>query len=201
MGRGAPAPDGVFLFEQHATNDVITLTGQRGDADAMFASAEYTRQERFKVHRHTELPMETRGLLAEWDAPNQRLRLSGLMKVPFAVRDVLARLLDLPETSIDAMENDVGSGFGMRGEFYPEDFLVSYAAKRLARPVKWIEDRREHLLAITHAREAECELEIACRRDGTILAFRGRAWFDTGAYVRPNGMTAPRNLAQMVPGP
>jgi carbon-monoxide dehydrogenase large subunit len=98
------------------------------------------------------------------------------------------------------VESDCGSGFGMRGEFYPEDFLIPYAARRLGRPVKWIEDRREHLLAITHAREAECELEIACRRDGTILALRERGWSDMGAYIRPNGVTAPRNFAQMIPG-
>ncbi len=193
--------DEVLLFEEHGTNQVITLTALRGDAAAVFQEADYTRRERFGVHRHTAVPMETRGLLAEWDTAAGRLRVSGLMKVPFAVRAVLARLLQLPEDRIEGIENDVGAGFGMRGEFYPEDFLVPYLARRLQRPVKWIEDRREHLLAITHAREAECELEIACRRDGTILALRGVSWFDTGAYVRANGMTGPRNLAQMIPGP
>ena len=199
--REASVDGDVFLFEEHSTNHAITLTGMRGDADAVMRDADYVRREKFRVHRHTALPMETRGLLAEWDAARGRLKVSGLMKVPFAVRAVLATLLNLPEDAIDAMENDVGSGFGMRGEFYPEDFLIPYAARMLARPVKWIEDRREHLLAITHAREAECELEIACRRDGVILALRGCAWFDTGAYIRPNGVTAPRNLAQMIPGP
>jgi len=199
--REASVEGDVFLFEEHSTNHAITLTGIRGDADAVMRDADYVRREKFRVHRHTALPMETRGLLAEWDAARGRLKVSGLMKVPFAVRAVLATLLNLPEDAIDAMENDVGSGFGMRGEFYPEDFLIPYAARMLARPVKWIEDRREHLLAITHAREAECELEIACRRDGVILALRGCAWFDTGAYIRPNGVTAPRNLAQMIPGP
>ena len=201
IARSASTDGTVFLFEEHATNVAINLTGVRGDADAVFRDADYTRRETFHAHRHTALPMETRGLLAEWDCERQRLKVSGLMKVPFAVRSVLATLLDVPEEAIDGIESDVGGGFGMRGEFYPEDFLIPFAAKRLGRAVKWIEDRREHLTAITHAREAECELEIACRRDGTILALRGRAWFDTGAYIRPNGMTAPRNLAQMIPGP
>ena len=199
--REASVDGDVFLFEEHSTNHVITLTGTRGDADAVMRDADYVRREKFRVHRHTALPMETRGLLAEWNAARGRLKVSGLMKVPFAVRAVLATMLNLPEDAIDAMENDAGSGFGMRGEFYPEDFLIPFAARLLARPVKWIEDRREHLLAITHAREAECELEIACRRDGVILALRGCAWFDTGAYIRPNAVTAPRNLAQMIPGP
>jgi carbon-monoxide dehydrogenase large subunit len=194
---GAEAGD-VLLFEQHGTNVAMTLTAVKGDADAAFRGADYVRRERLSTHRHTALPMETRGLLAEWDAG--RLRLSGLMKVPFAVRALLARMMHLPEDAIDAVESDCGSGFGMRGEFYPEDFLVPYAARLLERPVKWIEDRREHLTAITHAREAECELEIACRSDGTIVGLRGRAWSDMGAYIRPNGVTAPRNLCQMIPG-
>ena len=199
--REASVAGEVLLFEEHGTNHAITLTGVKGDAEAAIRDADYVRRERFRVQRHTAVPMETRGLLAEWDANLGRLKISGLMKVPFAVRALLARLMDLPEESIEAVENDVGSGFGMRGEFYPEDFLIPFAARRLSRPVKWIEDRREHLLAITHAREAECELEIACRRDGVILALRGRAWSDMGAYIRPNGVTAPRNLAQMIPGP
>jgi len=201
MTREASIAGEVLLFEEHGTNHAITLTGVKGDADAAIRDADYVRRERFRVQRHTAVPMETRGLLAEWDARLGRLKISGLMKVPFAVRALLARLMNLPEESIEAVENDVGSGFGMRGEFYPEDFLIPFAARKLARPVKWIEDRREHLLAITHAREAECELEIACRRDGVILALRGRVWSDMGAYIRPNGVTAPRNLAQMIPGP
>ena len=99
------------------------------------------------------------------------------------------------------VESDVGGGFGVRGEFYPEDFLIPFAARLTGRPVKWIEDRREHLLATNHARDAECELEIACDRDGTILALRGRACTDHGAYIRTNGATAARNIAQVLSGP
>jgi carbon-monoxide dehydrogenase large subunit len=199
--RASSAAGDVLLFEEHGTNVAIMLTGVRGDAAAAFQAADYVRRERFRVQRHTAVPMETRGLLAEWDAKSGRLKISGLMKVPFAIRALLARLMDLPEASIEAVESDVGSGFGVRGEFYPEDFLIPFAARRLGRPVKWIEDRREHLLATTHAREVECELEIACRRDGEILALRGHAWSDLGAYIRPNAVTAPRNMAQMIAGP
>ena len=123
----------MLLFEEHGTNHAITLTGVKGDADAAIRDADYVRRERFRVQRHTAVPMETRGLLAEWDAKLGRLKISGLMKVPFAVRALLARLMDLPEESIEAVENDVGSGFGMRGEFYPEDFLIPFAARKLAR--------------------------------------------------------------------
>ena len=99
------------------------------------------------------------------------------------------------------VENDVGGGFGVRGEFYPEDFLIPFAARVIGRPVKWIEDRREHLLATNHARDVACELEIACDRDGTIRALRGHAKADVGAYIRTNGATGARNTAQILSGP
>jgi aerobic carbon-monoxide dehydrogenase large subunit len=201
MGRQSAANDERLVFEKSTRNVALTVSGVRGDVDAIFRDAPYVRRETFKVHRHTALPMETRGLFAEWDRKPGTLRLSGLMKVPFAIRSLVAKLLGMPEDRVEGVESDVGGGFGMRGEFYPEDFWVPYAAKKLQCAIKWIEDRREHLTAITHARECDCDLEIACTRDGEILALRGTAWFDIGAYIRPNGMTSPRNLAQMIPGP
>ncbi len=105
------------------------------------------------------------------------------------------------KSAIRMVENDVGGGFGVRGEFYPEDFLIPFAARVTGRPVKWIEDRREHLLATNHARDVACELEIACDRDGTIRALRGHAKADVGAYIRTNGATGARNTAQILSGP
>ena len=143
--------------------------------------------------------MEPRGLLAEWDGA--RLTVSGAAKASFAVRSALAGQLGLAEDAIAMVENDVGGGFGLRGEGFPEDFLIPYAACHLGRPVKWIEDRREHLIAAAHAREARCDVEIACTEDGTILGLRGEAVADIGAYVRTNGTIGPRNVAQFLSGP
>jgi carbon-monoxide dehydrogenase large subunit len=179
----------------------LTLSGVRGDADAAFARAPYTRRERFSVQRHGAVPMEPRGLLAEWDAARGLLTVSGAAKVAFLNRRVLAKHMKLPESAIRMVENDVGGGFGARGEYYPEDFLIPFAARLTGRPVKWIEDRREHLIATNHARNADCELEIACERDGTVLALRGKAVTDQGAYIRTNGPTAARNIAQVLTGP
>jgi carbon-monoxide dehydrogenase large subunit len=145
--------------------------------------------------------MEPRGLLAEWDAAQGRLTVYGAAKVAFYNRGALAKQMGLPEAAIRMVENDVGGGFGARGEFYPEDFLIPFAARFTGRPVKWIEDRREHLTATNHAREAECELEIACDRDGTVIGLRGHAYTDQGAYIRTNGPTAARNIAQVLTGP
>ena len=99
------------------------------------------------------------------------------------------------------VENDVGGGYGARGEFYPEDFLIPFAARHVGRPVKWIEDRRENLLAMNHARQAEADVEIACTRDGMILGLRGNADVDMGAYMRTNGAVGARNIAQFMAGP
>jgi aerobic carbon-monoxide dehydrogenase large subunit len=192
---------GTMLFEGTGSNVAVLFTAQRGDADAAFAAADYVRRERFSVQRQTALPMETRGLVAEWDAAAGRLRVSGAAKLPFFNRRALAAMLGLTEEAVDYVELDVGGGFGARGEFYPEDFLVAFAARRFGHPVRWIEDRREHFTAIGHAREMTGDVEIACRLDGTIAGLRGVIHVDIGAYVRPNGATPVRNVAQFLSGP
>src|SRR6516225_3055589 len=193
--------DEILLFEGARTNRPLTLSGVRGDADGAFKDAPYVRREKFAVQRHGAVPMEPRGLLAEWDAARGTLTVFGAAKVAFLNRRILAKQMQLPESAIRMVENDVGGGFGARGEFYPEDFLIPFAARLTRRPVKWIEDRREHLGATNHARNADCELQIACRYDGTILALAGDVYVDVGAYNRTNGMVAARNIAQFLSGP
>ena len=95
----------------------------------------------------------------------------------------------------------MGGGFGIRGELYPEDFLIPFASVRLGVPVKWIEDRREHLLAANHSRQVTCELEIAARKDGTLLAVRAQIYGDMGAYVRTHGGLVPCSTAALLTGP
>jgi carbon-monoxide dehydrogenase large subunit len=199
--RNAARLNESLLFDESASNLIITLSAKRGDADAAFRDAPYVRRERFEVQRFTAMTMETRGLLAEWDEARGHLTVTGLTKVVFHNRSILAKQMGLAEDAITMIEADVGGGFGVRGEFYPEDFLIPFAARALKRPVKWVEDRREHLIASNHARDAECELEIACERDGTIRGLRGRGAVDLGAYIRTNGVTAARNMAQVLSGP
>jgi aerobic carbon-monoxide dehydrogenase large subunit len=187
------------IVDCHEGRLAIKYTATKGDALA--ASAPYRRKERFAVQRHTAVCMEPRGLLARWDGARTKLTVSGAAKVPFSTRRMLAKNMDLPEECIDMLEPDVGGGFGVRGEFYPEDFLIPFAARRLGKPVKWTEDRRENLLASNHSREMDCEIEILCERDGRIVALRGSAWVDMGAYLRANGSIPPRNVAQFLSGP
>jgi aerobic carbon-monoxide dehydrogenase large subunit len=200
MGRAA-LEGSPYVVEPFGSNEMGRLRAVKGDAAGAFAAAPYTRREKFRIERHSAVMMEPRGLLAHWDEAADQLKVFGACKTPFMNRRALARQMNLPENRIVMVENDVGGGFGVRGEFYPEDFLIPFAARRLGRPVKWVEDRREHFLASNHARGLEAEWEIACATDGTILALRGTIFADQGAYMRTNGATAARNAAQVGAGP
>jgi carbon-monoxide dehydrogenase large subunit len=191
--------EAALLFEEHGTNCAISWKAFRGDADAAFKEADYVRRGHFKVQRHAAMFMEPRGFVADWDG--QTLTVWGAAKTAWYNRRLLAASLRLPIEAVDLIEVDIGGGFGSRGEFYPEDYLIPAAAKLVGRPVKWNEDRREHMMAANHAREVECEVEIAARRDGRVLGLRGQIWSDIGAYVRTNGGVGPRNVAQYMSGP
>ena len=191
----------VIIHEEQGTNVAGGHDLKLGDVDGAFREAEYTRKEVLRTHRHTGNPMETRGLVASWDAGRNELTVWGMTKVAHFNRAVLSSLLEMPEHRIHFVEPDVGGGFGIRGEFYPEDYLVPYAAMKLGRPVKWIEDRREHLMAANHSREVHCELEIAARKDGTLLGMRAHIHGDMGAHIRTHGGLVPASTAGVLPGP
>ena len=193
-------PPEALLYEQASSNRAITYSAKRGNARASFAGC-YARRERFRTNRHTAAPMELRGLLAEWDEKNGHLKVNGAAKIPFTTRKVLSKLIGLPLEAIEMIEVDVGGGFGVRGEFFPEDFLIPFSARYLKRPVKWIEDFREHLMATNHSREYDGEIELVCERDGTVLALRGHVYADAGAYLRSTANVGPRNIAQFMSGP
>ena len=191
----------ILLFDTTTkTNIASVFNADMGDAAAAFREADIIVRGQFGTQRQTALPMEPRGLLAEWDADTQRLTMSGAAKLPFFNRQTMAAMMNLPEKAVDYIEVDVGGGFGARGEFYPEDYLLAFASRKFSRPIKWTEDRREHLTAIGHSRETTSDVEIALRKDGTLLGLRGEVYVNIGAYVRPNGMTPVRNIAQFMSG-
>src|SRR5262249_47409551 len=155
----------------------------------------------FAVQRHTGVPLETRGLTAAHEAGTNMLRLWGVAKVPHFNRRVLADLLGHPEHLIHFVEMEVGGGFGIRGEFYPEDLVIPWAAMRLGRPVQWVEDRREHLMAANHSRQQYHDIEIGFDGDGRIVALVDRFVTDMGAYIRTHGVVVPELTAALLPGP
>lgn len=199
--EGAGADGAPVLFPDTGSNIALTLEQSIGDVEKAFREADLVVTERFTTNRHTGMPLETRGLVAEYDRGREQLTVWGTTKVPHINRTMLATMLPLSEHQIHCVASDVGGGFGVRGEFYPEDFLVPYAAWRLGRPVKWIEDRREHFLATNHSRQQVHEVAIAVRQDGTILGLQDTACCDMGAYIRTHGVIVPMNTVLSLPGP
>jgi carbon-monoxide dehydrogenase large subunit len=197
----ALAADAPVLHEPLGHNVACQFEQRVGDVAAAFDAADLVLEEQFATNRQAGVPLECRGLVAEYDAGSERLTLWGAAKVPHFNRSTLARLLGMPESRIRLVENDVGGGFGARGEFYPEDFLIPYLALRLGQPVGWVEDRREHLLAINHSRQQEYAVRVALKADGTLLGLHARVDNDHGGYVRTHGATVPEIGCALLPGP
>lgn len=199
--QDALAPGANLVHESTASNLAGSGVQRVGDVDSAFLKADLILKESFTVQRHTGMPMETRGIVAEYNRGTGVLTVWGPTKVPHFNVTVLSSFLGLPEHRIHFIEPDVGGGFGIRGEFYPEDFLIPYLAISLDRPVKWIEDRREHFLAANHSRGQRWQVKVAAKNDGTLLGIRAKMWNDMGAYIRTHGATVPAMSAAMFPGP
>ena len=172
-----------------------------GDLDAAFANADDIVEREFAVGRHSGVPIETRGALALYNHERARIELYGAAKVPHYNRNAIAAMLGLGRDELQLFEGHVGGGFGMRGELYPEDVLVCIAATRLGRPVKWIEDRRENLLALNHSRDQVHRIRAAIDSRGFILGLDDEIYSDQGAYVRSHGVTVVDLATAMLPGP
>ncbi len=195
----AAAPPAEFETG-HSTEPAIVRKGF-GDVTAAFANAHAIVTLELKTGRHSGVPLETRGAVARYDVGHDLLELYGAAKVPHWNRDSLARMLGRATSSMHLHEGHTGGGFGIRGELYPEDVLVCLAALRLKRPVKWIEDRREHLIAANHSRQQHYHVSAAVDKAGRLLAIDGQFFHDQGAYVRTHAATVPDLAATMLLGP
>ena len=186
-------------FDERHSTEVACLRKTYGDIEKAFAEAHAVVALDLKVGRHSGVPLETRGAIAR--CVRGILELHGAAKVPHWNRDALARMLGREPSSIHLHEGHVGGGFGVRGELYPEDVLVCLGALRLDRPVKWIEDRREHLMAANHSRQQHYRVRAAVDEAGRLTAIDGEFFHDQGAYVRTHAATVPDLAAAMLPGP
>ncbi|HXW47931.1 MAG TPA: xanthine dehydrogenase family protein molybdopterin-binding subunit [Xanthobacteraceae bacterium] len=193
-----PAP--VEFGPGHSSEAAVVRKGY-GDVAAAFATAHTIVALELRIGRHSGVPLETRGAIARFDSARDVLELYGAAKVPHWNRDALARMLGLPASSVHLHEGHTGGGFGVRGELYPEDALACLGALRLRRPVKWIEDRREHLIATNHSREQHYRVRAAADESGRLLAVDGEFFHDQGAYMRTHAATVPDLAATMLLGP
>ena len=189
------------FFEHELTTEAGTIEKAYGDVEAAFRNAHAVVSLELSVGRHTGVPLETRGALARYDEARDVLEMHGAAKVPHWNRDTLARMLGRSQESVQLYEGHVGGGFGIRGELYPEDVLVCAAALKFKRPIKWIEDRREHLIAANHSRQQHHCVRAAIDAQGHILGIENEFFHDNGAYMRTHAATVPDLAAAMLPGP
>jgi carbon-monoxide dehydrogenase large subunit len=181
---GAP-----LLYPQFGTNIVQRMVQQVGDYEASAARAEYIYRDSFSFHRYSACPLEARGVVAETDPSTGGVTVWISTQFPHYERAAIAQSLGLPKARVRVVAPDIGGGFGLKEAVYPENILVPLVSMRIGRPVRWIEDRREHFTASAHARESTVEVEVAAMRDGTVLGLKLRCLSNIGAVYGTVGNT------------
>jgi carbon-monoxide dehydrogenase large subunit len=188
-------PNSPRLFDDWPTNSYLSTTLQAGNPD-LLSSAPIRLRRRFRMNRQATVSLEGRGVLAYWDYRLDELVVylstqGGQMK-----RFALSQMLGLPENKVRVIAPDVGGGFGGKNRIMPEDITVAALALKVGHPVRWIEDRREHLIASVHARDHTYDLTISADQDGTLLGIEGDIYIDAGAYALwPTGASQEAGMA------
>jgi aerobic carbon-monoxide dehydrogenase large subunit len=195
------ASSGPGEFQPGHTSEATICKQGYGEVDNAFRNAPVMVECDLSVGRHAGVPLETRGAIGRYDAARDVLELHGAAKVPHRNRESLARMFGRSTAGLHLYEAHVGGGFGIRGEIYPEDVLVLMAATRLGRPIKWIEDRREHLMAANQSRQQRHRIRAALDREGRLLAIDDDFFHDQGAYLRTHGTRVVDTTCGILPGP
>jgi aerobic carbon-monoxide dehydrogenase large subunit len=195
-------PSAPLIHDGVPGNVFFHRTHTHGDVERAFAAAPVIVAGTFGHQRLSGAPLEGRGIAATWRA-GERLTVWASTQLPHVLRTGLARFLDVPESSIRVLVPDVGGGFGPKMNLYPEDLMACAVARRLGQAVKWVEDRRENLLTMTHAREQTVEAAMAADREGRILGIRAHVVCDAGAYPAfpVTAALEPMGTVQILPGP
>jgi carbon-monoxide dehydrogenase large subunit/6-hydroxypseudooxynicotine dehydrogenase subunit gamma len=191
----------VADFADGLTTEPTICRQGYGEVDAVFRNAAHIIEIDVAIGRHSGVPLETRGAIGRYDAARDVLELHGAAKVPHRNRESLARMFGRSTAAVHCYEGQVGGGFGVRGEIYPEDILVLVAAMRLERPVKWLEDRREHMIAANHSRQQRHFIRAAVDAEGHLLGIDDRFFHDQGAYIRTHGTRVAETACGILPGP
>jgi carbon-monoxide dehydrogenase large subunit len=196
----ALAGNAEIVHERYGTNLIGEFAVHKGDIEGALANAPRRLKRRFYTHRYAAVPMECRGVVAVHDARTDSVTIWSSTQVVHWIRREAAGILRLPEARVRCVALDVGGGFGVKGHVYPEDLLIPFLARALGRPIRWIEDRHEHLMASCHSRDQLHQTEIGFDSEGRLLAFRDDFIFDCGAW-NPIGAGIPYNTAVHLVGP
>ncbi len=171
----------VLLHEELGTNVYYMDSYTQGDIEGAFRDAAVVVRECVRSGRTSAAPMETRGVLAHWGW-DETLTVWSSTQMPYPLRTYISNILSIPEQIIRVIAPTVGGGFGQKAHFFAEEFILPWITRKLRKPVKWIEDRREHLLAATHAKQNTMHIEVALAKDGAILGMKMKNIGDSGAY-------------------
>lgn len=193
-------PGAPLVHSQMTSNVHSEVKVSKGDFETAYANAPHKLSERIHHHRYTGTPMEGRGVIAIYDHSNDTLTVWSSTQVVHLVRRNIAALLGMPEARVRVLAPDVGGGFGQKCLAFPEEIVVAYLARKLGRPIRWVEDRREHFYSTTHARDKIHHVDVAFDDDGRILALRDNLILDGGAWF-PFGLLLPSNCAAHLLGP
>ncbi len=196
LADGAP-----LVHDDLESNMMAHVMQEKGDYASARDQAEYVVARRLHYDRGTAAAMENRGVVADWDPRGRLLRVWDTTQAPIPLRNGLAAMFDLSQTEVQVIAPFIGGGFGPKiMMFYPEEVVVTWLALRLARPVKWIEDRRENFFATTQERGQVHDAEFAFAGDGTILGVSDVFLHDAGAYA-PYPLTVPITSSCTLLGP
>ena len=193
-------PARTIVHDRFGTNLIGAFTVGKDDVDAALARSPRRLQRRFQHHRYAAMPMECRGVVGLHEARTDTITIWSATQVVHWVRREAAAVLKLPEARVRCLALDVGGGFGVKGHVYPEDLLIPFLARKLGRPVQWIEDRREHLMCSCHSRDQIHDVDVGFDDEGRILALRDHFIVDCGAW-NPIGAAVVYNTAVHLPGP
>jgi CO/xanthine dehydrogenase Mo-binding subunit len=200
--EGALLASAPLVHPHFLSNSAGEKSWEVGDVEGAFACADLLLHENFEVHRGTSSPMEPRGLIAfpkEHGSGKYTLEIIASTQSPYRIRDSLAEMLAVSSSEIWVRSGFVGGGFGPKSGFYPEDFVVAWLALTTGKPVRWLEDRREHLLCARQERDQLHNVRVAFSRDGKITALHDEFLYDVGAYSTT--VVIPWTTAYTLPGP
>jgi carbon-monoxide dehydrogenase large subunit len=183
----AIAKDAPIIHEELGSNLSYDTKFSAGDIEAAFKEADVRIKQRLIQQRLIPIAIETRGVLADFRRFENKLTVYSSTQIPHFVKVWEAVILGIPESNVRVVAPEVGGGFGSKIRVYPEEILTALASKKLGRPVKWIEDRNENVKATHHGRSQIWDVEIAAKKDGTVLGIRPTQWLDLGGYCSQFG--------------
>src|SRR5581483_10316673 len=195
-------PGAPVLHEDVPDNNIAHIEMDSGDVEEAFAGADVVVTKRFRSGRVIGAPLETRGVVADYDIGAGQLTVWTSSQMPHFVRTMIAPTIGMSEGTVQVIAPDVGGGFGLKAHIFVEEALIPLFSRRLRKPVKWIEDRIEHNLASAHSKGMVMEASVAADRDGTILGLKGHYIADSGAYsIYPwTALIDPLPAASCLPG-